>query len=121
MTDQLALGLAERHAGQQASLAAGTKPYRDDRHRVEVAVATLSRSGKEFTADSVHKLVKHDGIGDEYDGNLVSSVLGIWAKDGRIARQAYAVSTRRSRHASRNTVWLGTRAAWEDSTVPAPR
>lgn len=120
MSSQLELGLTDRHAGQQANLAAGTTGYRDDRHRVEVAVATLARSGAEFTADSVHKLVKHDG-GEDYDGNLVSSVLGIWAKDGRIARQSYAVSTRRSRHASRNTVWLGTRASWDDGTVPEPR
>ncbi|PXY20349.1 hypothetical protein [Prauserella endophytica] len=107
-SDQLSLGLGERHAGQAANLAAGQKGYRDDRHRVETAVATLARSGAEFTADDVHRLVQHDG-GTGYDRNLVSSVLGIWAKEGRIKRIAYAVSTSKSRHASKNGVWRGAR------------
>lgn len=117
MTDQLTLGLAERHAGQNANLAAGQKGYRDDRHRVETAVATLARSGALFTADDIHRLVKHDG-GADYDRNLVSSVLGIWAKNNRIRRVAYAVSAARSRHASRNGVWKGVR---DTTAPPSPR
>lgn len=122
MTDQLELdGLNARHQGQDANLAAGTKPYRDDRHRVEVAVATYARSGALFTADDVHKAIAHDGIEAGYDRNLVSSVLGVWSKDGRIRQIARSVSTSRTRHASRNAVWVGTEAARGDHTVPAPR
>lgn len=114
MSDQLELGLADRHTGQQANLAAGTKPYRDDRHRVETAVATLTRSGARFSADDVHQLVKHDGAG-EYDHNLVSSVLGVWAKHGRIRRIAHTRSAARSRRASRNSVWQ------RNNPIPTPR
>lgn len=106
MTDQLEL-YAARHSGQARNLAAGTKPYRDDRHRVEVAVNTLAKSGAMFTADDVHRLVKHDNDGADYDRNLVSSVLGVWAQARRIVRIAYAVSTSKTRHASKNGVWRG--------------
>ncbi|MFJ8815465.1 hypothetical protein [Amycolatopsis thermoflava] len=118
--DQLALALADRHAGQAANLAAGRKSYRDDRHRVETAVATLARSGAMFTADDVHRLVAHDAHGATYDPNLVSSVLGVWAQQKRIVRVADSVSARRSRRASRNSVWR--RAANGDTpATPSPR
>jgi hypothetical protein len=107
--EQLTLALADRHAGQDANLAAGTTGYRDDRGRVERAVATLARSGAAFTADTVHRLVLQD---DEtpYCRNLVSSVLGTWARDGRIREDrslAPVASANRSRRASRNRWWLG--------------
>lgn len=120
-TEQLELALGARHAGQFANLAAGAKPHRDDRARVELAVATLARSGSIFTADDVHRLVKHDANGAAYDPNLVSSVLGIWAKDGRIQRQGNTASARQSRHASRNGIWRGKRGKGNTPAPPSPR
>ncbi|WP_439377448.1 hypothetical protein [Amycolatopsis lexingtonensis] len=115
MTEQLEIGFAARHAGQAANLAAGAKPYRDDRGRVEYAVRTLANSRAAFTADDVHRLVQYDGSNAPYDRNLVSSVLGTWAQARRILREDTRVSQSPSRHASRNGVW---RAAPRDTPPP---
>lgn len=107
MSDTLDLALDDRAAGQAANLAAGTSGHRDDRARVETAVAALALLGDAFTADDVHDALRG---GDPYDRNLVSSVLGCWARDGRIredtARRPVA-SCHRARHASRNRWWVG--------------
>lgn len=109
MTDQttLDLALADRHDGQQANLAAATTGARDHRTVVETAVATLVRSGTVFTADNVHALVQHALGSQLYDANLVSSVMGIWAKDHRMVEvpRRTVTSERRTRHASRNRSW----------------
>ncbi|HEU5475670.1 MAG TPA: hypothetical protein VFV67_33945 [Actinophytocola sp.] len=105
-SDQLALAFEDRHAGQAANLAAGTSVLRDDRGRVETAVAELARFGTPFTADHVHNAL-HGG--DPYDPNLVSSVMGVWAQDGRIVEHDSrpTASERRTRRASRNRWWVG--------------
>ncbi|GAB3471892.1 hypothetical protein [Actinophytocola sediminis] len=107
MADQLALALADRHTGQTNNLAAGTTGHRDDRTRVETAVAELARAGQPFTADTVHTRLQD---GDPYDRNLVSSVLGVWAQRGHIVEdrdRRPVASTARTRHASRNRWWRG--------------
>jgi hypothetical protein len=107
MSDQLALALSDRHAGQDANLAAATTGHRDDRTRVETAVAELARTGTPFTADTVHTAL---GTDQPYDRNLVSSVLGVWAQRGDIIEHrdlAPIASRSRSRHASRNRWWVG--------------
>lgn len=109
---QLELAYADRHAGQQANLAAGTTGHRDDRTVIEVAVALCARNGVPFTADTVHRLVKHERP-DGYNRNLVSSVMGQWAKDGRILRDLNAgltPSINRERKGSKNSWWRGARA-----------
>ncbi len=117
MSDQLELAYADRHAGQEANLAAATNVLRDHRTIVETAVALCARNHRPFTADDVHRLVAHE-IPNGYDHNLVSSVMGIWASSHRITRQAgLAPSAFRSRKGSRNGVWLGNR----DTTTPLPR
>lgn len=104
MTDQLALALADRHDGQAANLAAATTVLGDDRGRVETAVAVLARARQPFTADDVHARIDGD-----YDRNLVSSVLGVWAQRGHIheAEMRSVPSLSRSRHGSRNRWWVG--------------
>jgi hypothetical protein len=115
---QLQLAYTDRHAGQDACLAAGETGYRNDRERVELAVSTLARSGTAFTADDVHRLVEHDDP-MPYCRNLVSSVLGQWARNARIledrSRQPVA-SASRSRRASRNRWWRGARATSQSAT-----
>lgn len=118
MADQLALALADRHAGQNANLAAGTVGHREHRDLVEYAVATLARSGTQFTADNVHALIRHElGADTPYDHNLVSSVMGVWAQQGRIREEPLraTASQQRSRRASRNRWWRGT------AGPPSPR
>lgn len=102
----LDLAFADRHAGQDRNIAASTNVLRDTRARVETALAQLVRRGKRFSADDVHKLLAD---GDPYDANVVSSVMGRWAKDGRIIEHygRPVPSQRRSRHASRNRQWRG--------------
>ncbi|GAB2964187.1 hypothetical protein [Saccharothrix stipae] len=112
MPDQptLDLAYADRHAGQEANLAAGSAGHRDHRDIVELAVALLAKNrARSFTADDVHKLVAHT-LADGYDRNLVSSVMGRWAADGRITRDTTAglvPSCNRSRKGSRNSWWRG--------------
>lgn len=113
MPDQptLDLAYADRRAGQDANLAAGSAGHRDHRDIVETAVALLVMNRqRSFTADDVHKLVRHT-LGDiPYDRNLVSSVMGRWAADGRITRDHHAglvPSCNRSRKGSRNSWWRG--------------
>jgi len=120
-THQLQLALADRHAGQEANLAAGSTVHRDDRGRAEQAVATLARSGAAFTADTVHRLILQNDPAP-YCRNLVSSVLGTWARDARIVEDrslAPVASANRSRRASRNRWWLGCRIA--DTTQAEPQ
>lgn len=111
--EQLVLAYADRHAGQQANLAAGTTGHRDDRTVIEVAVAVCARNGVPFTADTVHRLVEHERP-DGYNRNLVSSVMGTWAAQTRIVRDLDAglcASRNRSRKGSKNSWWRGNRAA----------
>lgn len=107
MADQLALAYEDRHAGQDANLAAATTGHRDDRARVEEALAAEVRTGAPFTADHIHQR-----MGEQpYDRNLVSSVMGRWAQDGRIREYrdlAATPSAHRSRRGSRNRYWTGT-------------
>lgn len=105
VADQLALALADRHAGQTANLAAGTKVHADHRADIERAVAHLARRGTPFTADHVHEILFQG-----YDRNLVSSVMGCWARDGRIREDTDhrpVPSAARSRRYSRNRWWIG--------------
>lgn len=106
---EVSQALADRHAGQDACLAAGSTGHRYDRGRVEQAVSALAGSGDSFTADGVHKLVLQDDPAP-YCRNLVSSVLGTWSRDGRIVEDrslAPIASANRSRRASRNRWWRG--------------
>lgn len=107
MTDQLTLALADRHAGQAANLAAGTRVHTDDRTRVEEAVAAEARTGAPFTADHIHQRL---GTEQPYDRNLVSSVMGHWTRDGRLREfdeLRPTPSAHRTRKGSRNRWWIG--------------
>lgn len=112
MPDQptLDLAYADRRAGQAANLAAGSAGHKDHRDIVEHAVALLAKNrARPFTADNVHILVRH-ALPDGYDHNLVSSVMGCWARDHRITRDTQAGLTpsgHRSRKGSRNSWWRG--------------
>jgi hypothetical protein len=105
VTEQLALDYTERHEGQAAALAAGSAAHREYRDRAEAALAEFIRSGREFTADDLR-----NAIGEELDQagpNLLPSVIGTAASRHAIVPAGEYRSRRRSRHASRNRVWVG--------------
>jgi len=100
---QLALGLADRHEGQAAALAAATAGHRDHRDRAESALDELIAAGRPFTADDVRRLA---GPLDDAGPNLLPSVIGTAASRRLIVPAGEYRSTRRSRRASRNRVWI---------------
>ena len=103
MTGPLALGMADRHQGQAATIAAATAPHRDDRHRVETALAGLIRAQVPFTAEDVRQ-----AAGELTDDrpNLIPSVIGVAAAHRVIVPAGEYRSGRRSRRDSRNRVWI---------------
>lgn len=100
---QLALGYADRHAGQAAALAAATACHRDYRHRCETALAVLVEAGRPFTADDVRIAA---GEIDQAGPNVLPSVIGVAAARRVIVPIREYRSARRSRRASRNRVWI---------------
>lgn len=108
MITQLALGYADRHDGQAAALAAATAGHRDHRQRAEAALAELVAAGKPFTADDLRRLV---GDLDDAGPNLLPSVIGVAAGRRVIVPVSEYRSTRRSRRASRNRVWIARASA----------
>lgn len=117
MDDQVALAYDDRHRGQDATLSAGKKSYRDDTDRVEVAIATLARSGVTFNADSVHKeVLRVDPT--PYNRNLVSARMGKWTQHGWLEEdfsRRPVPSANRSRKGSRNRWWRGVRIQTEEA------
>ncbi|SDX52506.1 hypothetical protein SAMN05216215_10124 [Saccharopolyspora shandongensis] len=105
---QLALGLADRHEGQAAALAAATAGHRDYRHRLETALAELVAARTPFTADDIRQAA---GEPDEDRPNLLPSVIGCAARDGLIVRCGDYASQRRARRGSRNGTWIAATAS----------
>lgn len=102
--EQLALGYTDRHEGQAAALAAATAGHRDYRHRAEAALAQLIAAGRPFTAEDIRT-----AVGDDLDDarpNVLPSVIGTAATRRIIVPAGEYRSTRRSRRASRNRVWI---------------
>ncbi|MEV7042245.1 hypothetical protein [Amycolatopsis sp. NPDC051061] len=104
MADQLALGFADRHAGQEANLAAAVAVNRNYRAAAEAALAALVREGRPFTAEDVRNAVP-DSV-EPHSPNVLPSVLGTWAARRLIVPCGEYRSRRRSRRASRNRVWI---------------
>lgn len=98
-------GRTLRDQGWEAVQAADTAPHRGYRHHVEVALAELIRTGQMFDADEIRRRVPDEV--EAHSPNLLPSVLGSWARAGRIVPIGYRNSGRASRHASRNRVWIG--------------
>lgn len=106
-SSQLQLAYADRAAGIDANLAAADSVLRDDRARVEEALSALARDGEPFTADHVHERLVG---GDEYNRNVVSSVMSQWSRQGLIVADwtiVPAPSAHRSRHGSKLRWWRG--------------
>lgn len=103
--DQLALGFADRRAGQSATLAAATAAHRRYREAAELVLAELVADGHPFTVDDVRQRIP-EGI-QPHHPNVLPSLLGIWAERRLIVPCGEYRSRRRPRRASRNRVWIG--------------
>ena len=111
--NEIERAFADRHAGQEANLAAATAAHRDDRERPPHALAALARSGHVFNSNDVEALVLTDGGGDLNNRNVISSLMGGWAYARKIVEvtdRPPARSLRRCRHGSRVAWWRGTSA-----------
>ena len=109
MADQLALGFADRHAGQAANLAAATAVHRRYRQAAEVVLAELVADGRPLTVDDIRRRIPDDI--EPHHPNVLPSLLGIWAERRLIVPFGEYRSRRRPRRASRNRVWIGRPAA----------
>lgn len=93
-----------RSDGITANLAAATSGNRDYRHHAERVLAEFIRRRIPFTADEIRKAIP-DGV-EAHHPNVLPSLLGAAASKHVIRPVGFTNSTRPSRHASRNRVWI---------------
>ncbi|SDP61261.1 hypothetical protein SAMN04487905_10654 [Actinopolyspora xinjiangensis] len=104
---QLALALADRNAGGEATLAAATAAHRTARELYERHLAELIREHVEFTADTIRERA---GNPPDAQPNLLPWLLSQAAQAERIQAVGEYRSPRRTRHGSRNRRWIATDA-----------
>lgn len=105
MADQVSLGFTDRNAGQATTLAAAIAVNRSYRDAAEAALAKLVQDGRPFTTEDVRLGIPR-GV-EPHSPNLLPSLIGTWAARRVIVPCGEYRSERRSRHASRNRVWIG--------------
>lgn len=94
-----AAGLADRHNGM-TTVAANSPTYAE---AARDAIARI-QPGTEFTADTIRAAIPQHITA--HHPNVLPSVFGALASAGTIRRIAETNSTRRTRHASRNGIWI---------------
>jgi hypothetical protein len=104
-TTEQATGRQLREDGVAANLAAATAVHRSFREHAEQVLARYIRHGALFTADDIRQEIP-DGV-EPHSANVLPSLIGVYAARGVITPVGWAVSTRRSRHASHNRLWRG--------------
>ncbi|MGH7743957.1 MAG: hypothetical protein ACREQ5_03945 [Candidatus Dormibacteria bacterium] len=103
-------GLQLRLAGINDCLAAGTAMNRTYREHAENVLRELASSGRRFSADDIHAAIMRVAPGVEpHHKNLLPSIMGHWVKWHWIYRVDFVNSKRSTRHASRNSVYVGAR------------
>lgn len=98
-----------RTDGINANLAAATAINREYREHAERALAELIRSKREFSADDIRTRIPKDVIAHHV--NVLPSVIGAARSRGDIVPVGRCRTTRRTRHSSRNTVWIAAGSA----------
>lgn len=93
-----------RIEGIQKNLAAATSGNRTYRWHAEKALAELIRSKREFTADDIRARIPQNVVA--HHANVLPSVIANARSRGDIVPVGRCRTTRPSRHASRNTVWV---------------
>lgn len=91
--------------GIDACMAAATSVVRTYRQHAEQVIRELVVAGDPFTADDVRRAMPLDA--EPHSPNVLPSLLGNLASKGEITAVDWRTSSRRSRHASRNRVWIG--------------
>jgi hypothetical protein len=83
--------------------------HRDDRGRIETALAALCRDGRPFNATDVDRLIL-DADPRPYARLVLASMMAAWSRRGDMVAdysRPPAQATRRSRHAARLGWWRG--------------
>ncbi|WP_064059267.1 hypothetical protein [Prescottella equi] len=86
-------------------LAAAVKPYSDYLDAARAALNACITGRVPFSADTVHALIPP--AAGQGGSNVIPALMGAAAKAGRMYRIDDVNSSRRSRHYSRNGLWIG--------------
>jgi hypothetical protein len=98
-------GAQLRDAGVAAVLDADAAVHRGYRNVIESALDELIASGREFTADDLQARLDDD-TREHAAPNLLSAVIGVAARQSRIAHVGYGNSTRPARHRGVLRRWI---------------
>ena len=120
VTDDIAAGMAARHDGQSAVIAADVAVHRSFGLYVERALRVLLHEGQDFTAETVRtyavNLAHAEGRDFTPAANLIPAYIGSYASAGRIVEVGRVASTRPERRGSKISLWRATTSA----TNPTP-
>ena len=121
VTDDIAAGMAARHEGQSAVIAADKALNREHGDFIRAALDAYVTNGDTFSADDIRDVAARlaEDCGHRFDPspNLLPAILGGAAASGRIVSVGWVNSTRRTRHASKNRVY---RAKHPRTSVTTP-
>lgn len=111
VTADIAAGLAARHEGQAANIAADESVIRMHGRFIREALRFWIEAGVPFDADSVRETAEQlaDQCGHHFDPspNLLPSLMGGAASSGRIRHTGdWVNSSRPERNASKNRVYI---------------
>src|SRR5690606_9544910 len=96
--------------GSEANLAAATAPHRVTyREHVEAILDDFARTGREFNAEDVRRLVP-PGV-EPHSHNVLPSLIRHWARRGAFQQVGWDKPNRPSRHGSVIRRWRGTGCA----------
>lgn len=95
-----------KNAGIDAVLDADAAVHRGHREAVDAALDVLIAAGGEFSADDLQARLD-DETREHAAPNLVSAVISIAARQGRIVQTGWGTSTRPARHRGVIRTWIG--------------
>jgi len=95
-----------RDAGVDAVLAADEAVHRGHREAIDAALDKLIAAGAEFSADDL-QLALDDETRRLAPPNLLSAVIAVAARQGRIVHVGYGTSSRPARHRGVIRTWIG--------------
>lgn len=104
MTDT---GMQLRNEGQAAVIAADTAAHRDYRRTLQAVLDDLIAARLPFTADDVRRIALERDPCCAPSPNLLPALIGSAARHHRIIPAGWINSSRPTRHASRNRLWVG--------------
>lgn len=99
-------GAELRDAGVSAVLDADEAVHRGHRDRIELALDELIVSGVEFCADDLRERLDEDTL-HHCSPNLVSAVIAVAARQGRVQQTGWTTSARPARHHGALRTWVG--------------